>query len=527
MITSEEKKYLLAQMKEVLEDNEYNYSIYALEKIIDTWANNKADLIEKFKSHPNYLEGKFMIAFDADFDREIDKDQSWKFSQWLLRVYDEVKDNFPEAVVEGIEKSFEEYKKNSWFILVDNPYKFPGFLNDFISYLRNYANRTLDEGIAESLDKVVPDAHIHANEKTSRAVNKICTYLGYDKHPDYNKEFAKYADSLSPLKIKRHTVLSINPIDYLLMSNGNSWSSCHGIDDNGGCYSSGTISYMLDESSMVFYTVDASYNGNEYFLEQKINRQMYHWGEEKLVQGRLYPQSCDCGSKDSYDAYRAIVQKIMSELYEFPNRWKVSRGIGNVTQYTSSYGTHYRDYCHFDNCTLSRVRDSKNEYNIRIGHNPICIDCGSEHRCTENINHCENGTYICECCGHRINEYDVRWVGDYPYCEDCVTYCDECGEYEINDRVRYVESTDRYVCDACLEYNYVCCDECGEYVPCCDTYYVESEDRYVCDYCRENEFERCHGCGQLVRNADIEMYDSDWYCPDCIERIRENEEEAM
>lgn len=521
MITNEERKYLLTQMKEVLDDNNYNYSIYAVEKIIDAWAENKADLIEKFKSHPNYLEGKFMIAFDADFDREIDKDQSWKFSHWLLSVYDEVKDNFPEAVVEGIEKSFEKYKKNCWIAIPNNPYKFPGFLNDFITYLGNYANRTLDEGIAECLDKAVPDAHIHGNEKTSRAVNKICTYLGYNKHPDYNKEFAKYADSLSPLKIKRHTVLSINPIDYLLMSNGNSWSSCHSIDDEAGCYSSGTISYMLDESSMVFYTIDASYDGDEYFLEEKINRQMYHWGEEKLVQGRLYPQSCDCGSKDSYDAYRAIVQKIMSELYEFPNRWKVSRGISNVTQYTSSSGTHYKDYCNFDNCTLSRVRDSENECNVRIGHYPICIDCGEEHRVSENINHCDYGTEICECCGDRIHREDVRWVGDYPYCEDCVTYCDECGEYELNSRITYVEETDRYVCDYCLEQSYTICDVCGEHVRYNHTHYVESESIHVCRSCRENEFERCHECGHLVRNEDIEMYDGEWYCPDCLEDIKE------
>ena len=82
MITSEERNYLLEQMVEVLDDNNYNYSIYALEKIIDTWANQKANLIEKFKSHPNYIEGKFMVAFDADFNREIDKNQSWNFSNW-------------------------------------------------------------------------------------------------------------------------------------------------------------------------------------------------------------------------------------------------------------------------------------------------------------------------------------------------------------------------------------------------------------------------------------------------------------
>ena len=525
MITSEERKGLLAQMKDVLYDYDYDYETYALEKIIDKWAENKADLIEAFKKHPNYLEGKFMIAFDADFDREINKEQSVIFSRWLMSIYDDIKDEFPEAVIKGIEKSFENLKRNAFISPIENPYKFPAYLEDFIIYLNKYASRTLEEGVARELDKEIPDAHIHANEKMSRAVNKICTYLGFSKHPDYNKEFAKYADSLSPLKIKRHTILSINPIDYLLMSNGNSWNSCHDIYEGGGCYSSGTISYMLDGTSMVFYTVDSSYNGTDYYSLPKINRQMYHFGEEKMVQGRLYPQSNDCGAKDAYDAYRAIVQKIVSELFGFPNRWKVSRGTSNVTQYTSSYGTHYRDYCHFDQCTLSRVRDSENESSIEIGHAPICISCGEYHSCEESIDCCNaEGRYTCECCGARIDEDDVRWVGDDPYCYDCATYCDVCGEYEINERTTWIDSEDRYVCEYCLEQYYTRCEECGEWVRYDYTYHVESEDIEVCDYCRDNEFEICHGCGELVRNADTEMYDGDWYCPDCLERIKEEEE---
>lgn len=524
MITREEKYILTCQMEDVLYRKDYDYSDHAIDKIINKWAENNAGPIERFKSHPNYVEGKFMIAFDMDYNREIDREQSWNFSNWLLSVYDEVKDNFPEAVIKGIEESYEKYQKNSWCPLNDNPYRFPGRLDYFMKYLGEFANRTLKSAIAVELDNVIPDAHIHPDEKMSRAVNKICTYLGYDKHPDYNKEFAKYADSLSPLKIKRHTILSINPIDYLLMSNGNSWTSCHDIENGGGCYSSGTISYMLDGTSMVFYTVDASYDGNDYCFERKINRQMFHYDEEKLVQGRLYPQSCDSGKQDEYDANRAIVQKIMSELYGFPNRWKVSRGTNAVCQYVHSEGTHYRDYENFENCTISRVRDSENNYNITIGHDPICVSCGNYHGEEESIDCCNNGKYICECCGNRIDEDDVRWVGDYPYCDDCASYCDECGEYEINDRIQYVESTDRYVCDYCLEHNYTRCEECGEYVPYDDTYHVESEDIDVCRWCKENEFETCYECGELVRNADVEMYDSEWYCPDCLERIKE---EAM
>ena len=140
--------------------------------------------------------------------------------------------------------------------------------------------RTLDVLLtseqAEEINKVFPFAYAHTGQKANRVVNKIMKYLGYDKHPDYNKEYAKYADSMSPMTIKRHTILSLNPIDYLKMSFGNSWASCHTIDQKNkrdmpnsyqGAYCSGTISYMLDGTSMVFYTVDASYEGDEFYDE--------------------------------------------------------------------------------------------------------------------------------------------------------------------------------------------------------------------------------------------------------------------
>ena len=532
MITSEERRLLVQQMKDLLYDYDYSYNVYALEKIVDKWAENKANLIEAFKKHPNYLEGKFMIAFDADFDREISNGQSVTFRNWLLTIYDDIKDNFPTEVIEGIKESNVRWRERSFVSNEnENPYKFPHFLDDFIWSLEHFAKRTLDEDVARKLDAAIPNAHIHANEKTSRAVNKICTYLGFAKHPNYNKEFAKYADSLSPLKIKRHTILSINPLDYLLMSNGNSWSSCHGIDDDGGCYSSGTISYMLDRTSMVFYTVDSSYNGNEYYNERKITRQMYHYAEEKLIQGRLYPQSNDLAGRDPYDEYRAIVQKIVSELFGFHNRWKLTRGTNAISNYTYSSGTHYRDYRHFDQCTISRVRDSENENAIYIGHEPICIECGSYHDVEESINCCNvNGRYTCECCGARIDEDDVCWVGDDAYCDGCATYCDCCGEYAHNEDVTWIESERRYVCDHCRDNYYFYCDECGEWENKDDMYYIESENIYVCHYCRHNEFERCNECGELFRNADIEMYDSDWYCTNCLEDIKaeeENEEEAV
>jgi hypothetical protein len=200
-------------------------------------------------------------------------------------------------------------------------------------------------------------------------MNKLFTYLGYNKHPDYNREFAKYADALNPLVIKRHTILSLNPLDYLTMSFGNSWASCHTIDKENkrnmpnsyqGQYSSGTMSYMLDATSMVFYTVDKSYEGIEYWTQPKINRQMFHYAEDKLVQGRLYPQDND-GCQNEYTGYRNLVQEIIAQVLEVPNLWSLKIGTNAAGRYIYTRGTHYADYCYYDNCSLSTLKGSENE----------------------------------------------------------------------------------------------------------------------------------------------------------------------
>ena len=89
------------------------------------------------------------------------------------------------------------------------------------------------------------------------------------------------------------------------------------------------------------------------------------------------------------------MQKIVSDIFDFPNLWKVSRGTDAASRYIYSEGTHYTDYCNFDNCTLSRITGSENEDSITVGHDPICIECGDEHDTSGNINCCrdDNGYY--------------------------------------------------------------------------------------------------------------------------------------
>lgn len=514
IINDEERKVLLEDMKGLLSEYDYQYTEEALNKIIDTWATNKADLITAIKKHPNYLQGKFMIVFSHNFDRTVDKTAINGFKKWLLNS----------ETCFAVREFMTEEMRNE---VIDYGRKLPNDIFCFLTEMTNMTGQYIDDYIVERLDNISPDLHAHKGQKMSRVINKLLTYVGFNKLPDYNREFAKYADALNPLQITRHTVLSVNPLDYLTMSFGNSWASCHTIDKENkrnmpnsyeGMYSSGTVSYMLDKPSMVFYTVDASYNGNDFWHEPKINRQMFHWGEEKLVQGRLYPQDND-GDNSVYTPYREIVQNIMSELFEFPNLWTVAKGTSAAGRYVCSYGTHYRDYDNYDNCTLSRIKGSENEKYINVGHDPICIKCGNEHDIQENISCCARKVTCAEC-GCEIDEDEARYIDGEYYCDDCSFWCDCCDEYRVG--VATEVRGGGTVCSSCLEDHYTFCDDCEEYVR--NRYINEINGEHICNECFEENFGPCDHCGAIHRFTDMREIAHRMLCPDCA---AETESEAV
>ena len=529
IITREEREAIYDNMAQLLDEYNYTYTSDALYEIIDTWAENKANLISLFKKHPNYVEGKFMIAFDKDWNRNIDPNGAYDFANWMKMYLDIVIDNFSDEVKEAVNEYNNEYP---W-----DQERYPGNAYFFFYCASEYAKQFVDARLEQLFNNVYPSLKIKEGMKTSRAVNKLCTWLGFNKLIGFNKEFAKFADSVNPLKITRHTVISLNPIDYLTMSFGNSWASCHTIDKTNkrdmpnsyeGQYSSGTVSYMLDKVSMVFYTVDASYNGNDYYFEDKINRNMFHYGKDKLIQARVYPQ-CNDGEGGIYKDIREIVQRVISDCLEIPNYWVTKHGVDNIRPYIRSEGTHYPDYTNFSSCCISFPKEMEiNEDRITIGHWPICVECGQEHSESECINHCSyrGEGYECNGCGCMVGEDDVRWVGDYAYCSDCVTYCDRCERYVTNENARWVESFNGYVCDECLDEDFTQCDCCEEYYRDYDVIYIESTGQDVCDNCRRNNFTMCDRCNELYPDDEV-RYDEvreEYFCNDCWEDVHEEEE---
>lgn len=365
-----------------------------------------------------------------------------------------------------------------------------------ISYVESYFANTLDERLADTFNRMATEffpvdaqgkkivkARFSKGQKTSKAVSKFFTLVGdefvkfkdvqektwhdqsgnfHSRETDmgWNGQFAAYADGINPIKVKRYTFISINPLDYLTMSFFKDTSSCHTIDHQNlrpnndrdghayrGMYQSGTLSYMLDGSSIVMYTTRDDVDIKHPWNYDKLNRCMFHLGEEKFVQGRLYPDGRDKANDDETvtiaSCFRNIFQRVISECLGVTNLWTIKR---NNDDYTVSCGTHYRDYEEYSDTLTCFLKGSDNTSLVEIGHNPICPMCGEEHTNSGSL-HCGNdhtcyndGYHVrCARCGCYIDtrrENIIRDVDTGNYYDDSwcahaqnVYYCENVSEW--------------------------------------------------------------------------------------------------
>ena len=522
---------LISEILDLHHEYEYESTTYGVEKVVDAWWENKGRaMTQLFGNHPNYVPGKFQIVFDSDYNREIDMGAVSEFVHWVFDRLIDNEESYPEE--EAIYKCGYDYlrrKKVSGrvYLKTESCNKIDRFYSLFNCALSSGKTHLLTEQGAGKINGYFPDIRAREGQKKSRAIGKMCKKLGLDKYPDYNREYAKLCDAVNPLNIVRHTIISWNPVDYYTMSFGNSWASCHTIDKKNlrdgdenysGCYSGGTISYMLDEVSVVFYTVDKRYGGEEFELQDKINRCMFHIdpNKEYFVQGRVYPQDND-GENSIYRSIRNIMQKIISDSWGVANLWqKPLRGRDNCEKVVCHCGANYPDYFYYENCNVSLLtgKDIGEVERMDIGHTGICPCCGEEHveRETMTCRKCFSNTIECACCGGSFDEEDLYLIGGEYYCEDCCSTCDECGEIHLNGDIEYVVGTGN-ICHDCLEDNdnFKRCYYCDEWLDVRSEEVVVTSDGTI--FCSHS----CAKNGGYVFGSESGEYEDAEYCTHCEE----------
>ena len=250
-----------------------------------------------------------------------------------------------------------------------------------------------------------------------------------------------------------------------------------------------------------------------------MNRCNFHIGEDKFIQGRVYPDGRDSDGETSMASQlRAIMQKVLAECVNETNLWKLFKGTDNCERYAISAdgATNYKDWTHYKDCTVSLLKREGYQDNrepVIIGHTPICTYCGDRHSRDDYL--------ACYDCASKIND------------DDCVE-CANCGSLiNLNDGdYVYDEDTERYYCDAECANEDGCyyCDNVGEW---------HSENVYEDEYTEEYFYDYWESCIHFTdrwgndhhfRNVDNAYYndwvelDDNWYliddgivieCPHC------------
>ena len=269
---------------------------------------------------------------------------------------------------------------------------------DLINYFRWNTNSKIDADTASCLNKLNPDIRAAEGMKTTRALGKIIKLYGLEdksKGSAYSQEFiSKYCEIMRDGGVRCLFIISVNPIDYLLMSVAK-FNSCHNI--NGGGWRSGCIAYMEDPVTLVTYTlplglekvsdetgeVITPYQHPEMFT--KTMRNLFWWDEHhRLIQSRVYPQDND-GCADVRTAFRLKMQEMLSKA----NGWEPSVWTNRKRKFLSftehGHGaTNYPDWQYeYMGANLSTPNHSADPYDDQtpfiIGVQPTCVVCGTKH----------------------------------------------------------------------------------------------------------------------------------------------------
>ena len=399
-------------------------------EMLNTYFTNKEALIKMFMTSDNYV-GNMRICVDVELAREFNTHEIVSFcenfaskvgAKELIYKYQDDEGKTRQDYVRVGTKRFKAaqlcygnigntlhdhiLKRNRFHIngvtieSSEEYRKFQKLIYDF----RFSPGNNLRSDTVNTLTQSKINGKFVSGMKTSRAFNRVCSIYGVDKLPNYNKMFAEYADMVSGLKRKLKFYISLNPLDYLTMSFGNSWSSCHTIDKTNernspnnysGMHCGGTVSYMLDGTSIITYMHS---HETEDYEEGKIYRNMFHFDNGTLVQGRIYPQGND-GLTDLYKIFRRFMQIELTKLLNLKADDWIKKN-GSCSQNVVSYGVHYRDYEHFGGCNVSYPREMPSAYGgtVVVGHARICPKCGVEisddedsgyldHENCDNVNH--------------------------------------------------------------------------------------------------------------------------------------------
>lgn len=337
-----------------------------------------------------------------------------------------------------------------------------------------------------------------------------------------SQDFSQLVNTIKTSKRKQTVILSCALEDFISMSHGNNWHSCHNL---GSDYGQGCIAYAMSPNVLIAYVKNS--HGN--YL--KSWRQVVYCDSDTgfAIGSRQYPNINEGATKGARNLWQKLYNKFHNGE-DNTNGFVFSKKSEGLAEYLITDN----DFAYVDIIKLgeqdSRIsghvwstwtkENGKNVLNV-CPSDVVCLECGELHDVQENDSvtciDCNGEKFYCECCENRFHEHDLTWVDsvDGYVCDRCLErdfiWCDYCKDYHRDYDTTYVDSVGESVCDGCLANHFDYCEDCEEYFKPSEIISVNGGEKYVCEKCID-DYEYCEDCGEYFTSSYMA---DDNYCKDC------------
>lgn len=418
-------------------------STHMLNNVINLWAKNKEPLYKLF-GNKMIIHSDFIENFNSIYSQEA-------FVESIMHQF-----------IDQLTKLFlnnELYIETEFLSFIKNNIGISGFPNNRVTkdFSSQYFNKSLkrDSKASKTFKYFINDPLI------LREVQDLYSLFLQQKFE----------------KLSGRIYLSINPYDYLTMSeNNHNWDSCHSID---GDYMVGNFGLMTDTVTAVAYLLtdnELKDPFNNYLSKIDMNwnskriRRLVHikvdqeTGKIIIVNNRSYPYELN-----DFNYHLEKIEKSLFSEVTFKNKSNLI-SYDKLIAYKQNYRGHidipifseFINILYTENLSLS-------ENFIEIGDETICLYCGKN---ISSLDHC-------------------------PICNECAdimfSRCDCCNNLltkETENESAIIAENGDYLCNNCLEEFYEQCQVCNKIYHHEDIDYNEKIGLLECIDCKKKNRER-------------------------------------
>lgn len=312
---------------------------------------------------------------------------------------------------------------------------------------------TLNKDIKEEILSKTPSKNRKKTSRILKVGTRISKLLNTSfKNYDLNLEYSKMVQEGLGMRIH----LSVKPIDFLAMSDGKSWSSCHSMKDLGD-YSAAGMTLSADKYALIAWAGINKYS--------KIWRQIWFVDTDgAFISSLPYPNPNKMASK-TVESFltKALSSKLNSRIVKQKGKFITKTFKKNTKGFFSDI-TVYCETREFDDKRLNRIginAFAAPKYKGRIVAGGRYFDLVNGKELDDQIPYEPNNYDLyydtkCDVCGRGTFSEETVTVNGLVYCEDCqgdLTFCDHCQDLFPEDDGVYVhiDGEEAFVCPECAE----------------------------------------------------------------------------